>query len=84
MTLFLETDRLILKTPQLSDIDNLVALRSDVEVMQYTGEGAAQTKEQIEEYLNFAVSYFHKHGMGFCLVFEKNSGSFVGEAGVSS
>lgn len=82
MSIFLETERLILKTPELSDLDNLVALRSDLEVMQYTGEGASQTKEQVKEYLNFAISYFNKHGMGFCLIFEKESGQFIGEAGL--
>ena len=50
--------------------------------MKYTGEGGAQTKEQVQDYLNFALSYQKKHGMGFCLVFEKESSSFVGEAGL--
>jgi RimJ/RimL family protein N-acetyltransferase len=82
MSVFLETERLILKKPELSDIAYLVALRSDFEVMQYTGEGEAQTEEQVKEYLNFAIAYKKKHGMGFCLVFEKETGKFVGEAGL--
>lgn len=81
-TTFLETKRLMLKIPKLSNMDNLVPLRADIEVMQYTGEGTVQTKKQVEEYLNFVISYFEKHGMGFFLVFEKESGSFVGEAGL--
>src|SRR3990167_7682419 len=83
MTIFLETERLVLKTPELSDLDKLVTLRSDNEVMQYTGEGGAQTKEQVKEYLDFAISYLNKHGMGLCLVFEKESGTFIGEAGLN-
>jgi RimJ/RimL family protein N-acetyltransferase len=82
MRVFLETKRLMLKTPELSDIDNLVALRSDHEVMKHTGEGSAQTEEQVREYLNFAISYQKKHGMGFYLVFEKGNGEFIGEAGL--
>ncbi|CAM2773341.1 GNAT family N-acetyltransferase [Legionella worsleiensis] len=82
MSIFLETKRLVLRAPELSDLDELVTLRSDFEVMKYTGEGGAQTKEQVEDYLNFALSYQKKHGMGFYLVFEKESGSFVGEAGL--
>lgn len=65
MTIFLETKRLILKTPDLSDLDRLVALRSDHSVMQYTGEGGAQTKEEVKAYLDFSISYFNKHGLGF-------------------
>jgi RimJ/RimL family protein N-acetyltransferase len=81
-TISLETERLILKKLELSDISNLVPLRADIEVMHYTGEGAVQTRKQVEEYLNFIISYFEKYGLGFYLVFEKESGSFIGEAGL--
>ena len=43
MSIFLETKRLLLKTPELTDLDKLVALRSNFEVMKYTGEGGPQT-----------------------------------------
>jgi len=82
MGIFLETKRLILKTNELSDLAMLIALRSDFEVMKNTGYGVTQTKEQVKEYLDFAISYQEKHRMGFCLVFEKESGSFIGEAGL--
>lgn len=36
MSIFLETRRLILKTPELSDLDDLIALRTDPDVMRYT------------------------------------------------
>ncbi|HCJ1159129.1 TPA: GNAT family N-acetyltransferase [Legionella pneumophila] len=82
MGIFLETKRLILKRVELSDLDLLVALRSDLEVMENTGYGGTQTIEEVREYLDFAIPYQEKHGMGFCLVFEKESGNFVGEAGL--
>lgn len=82
MSIFLETNRLFLKTPEVADLEKLVALRSNFEVMKYTGEGGAQTKDQVQDYLNFALSYQKKHGLGFYLVFEKDSGSFIGEAGL--
>jgi RimJ/RimL family protein N-acetyltransferase len=79
MGIFLETKRLILKTTELSDLDMLIALRSDFEVMKHTGYGVTQTKEQVKEYLDFAISYQEKHGMGFCLVFEKKAGALSGK-----
>ncbi|KTD56741.1 multifunctional nucleotidyltransferase/glutamate rich protein GrpB/ribosomal protein alanine acetyltransferase [Legionella santicrucis] len=82
MYIFLETERLILRAPALSDLDELVELRSDFDVMRYTGEGGAQTKEQVLDYLNFVLSYRKKFDLGFNLVFEKEGGSFVGEAGL--
>ncbi|HFE8549046.1 TPA: GNAT family N-acetyltransferase, partial [Legionella pneumophila] len=77
MGIFLETKRLILKRVELSDLDLLVALRSDLEVMENTGYGGTQTIEEVSEYLDFAIPYQEKHGMGFCLVFEKESRNFV-------
>jgi len=82
MHIFLETKRLILKTPELSDFNILLVLRSDPDVMEYTGYGEKQTADQVREYLNFAIVYENRHGMGFCLVFEKNSHEFIGEAGI--
>jgi RimJ/RimL family protein N-acetyltransferase len=35
MSIFLETKRLVLRAPELSDLDELVTLRSDFEVMRY-------------------------------------------------
>lgn len=37
MSILFETQRLILKTSELSDLDSLLALRSDPEVMKYIG-----------------------------------------------
>lgn len=84
MSVVLETERLILKVPQLLDLEKPTELRADSEVMKYTGEGGAQTKERVQDYLNFVIAYQKKHGMGFYLVFEKESGDFVGEAGIFS
>jgi GrpB-like predicted nucleotidyltransferase (UPF0157 family)/GNAT superfamily N-acetyltransferase len=81
MSIFLETERLILKTPELSDLDNLVVLRSDPDVMKYTGDDV-QEKEEVKEALDFFISYYDKHGMGFFSVFEKETGSFIGQAGL--
>lgn len=82
MTIFLDTPRLILKAPELSDFDNLLALRTDPDVMKYIGDGSIQTKAQVQEFLTKAMSYQKKYGFGFCSVFEKDSGEFVGQAGI--
>src|SRR5579863_7500440 len=82
MTIFLETKRLILKTPELSDLDNLVALRSDLDVMKYIGTGAAETREQVKEFIARADSYLEKYGIAFCSVFKKKTGDFIGQAGL--
>jgi RimJ/RimL family protein N-acetyltransferase len=82
MNIFLETERLILRLPSWSDLDNLVALRSDPDVMKYIGDGSTHTKAQVEGFLSFAIPYQEKYGFGFCCVFEKETGEFVGQAGL--
>jgi RimJ/RimL family protein N-acetyltransferase len=72
MSVFLETARLILKITELSDLDNLIALRSDSDVMKYIGDGAIQTAEQVKKFLSMAIPYQEKQGMGFCSVFKKS------------
>src|SRR5579871_3947016 len=82
MSIFLETKRLILKTTELSDLDKLIVLRSDPEVMKYIGDGTVHTEEQVKRFLSMAIPYQEKHGIGFCMVYEKESGSFIGQAGL--
>lgn len=82
MTIFLETKRLILKQHELADFDNLLALRSDPDVMKYIGDGSTHTEEQVKRFLNTTIPYQEKHGIGFCSVFEKESGNFIGQAGL--
>ncbi len=82
MEIFLETERLILRLPTWSDLDNLIRLRSDPEVMKYIGDGNPHTKAKVEHFLSIAIPYQEKYGFGFCLVFEKETGEFIGQAGI--
>jgi len=79
--IMLETKRLILKLTNTSDLDHLSALRADPEVMRYTTTGV-QTRAQVQEWISYSDAYFQKHGLDFFCVFEKESGDFVGQAGL--
>lgn len=46
MTIFLETKRLIIKAPDLKDIDKIYMLDSDPEVMRCIGNGPPRSKEE--------------------------------------
>ena len=82
MNIFLETERLILRLPSWSNLDNLVILRSDPAVMKYIGDGSIHTKAQVERFLNMAIPYQEKYGFGFCSVFKKETNEFIGQAGL--
>ena len=78
--IFLETERLRLYLPSRVDFDLILALRSDPDVMAFIGE--PHTREDVERFFEIALPYQEKHGFGFCSVFEKESGEFVGQAGL--
>ena len=61
----LETERLILQVPQLTDLDDLIALRTDPDVMrciggfgQAFGTGVIQKVEEITHQLSLTQAYF--------------------------
>lgn len=81
MDKFLETKRTIIKLASISDFDNILALRSDPQVQQYTTQPVA-TKKDIQRFLDFAIPYQNKHGHGMASVFEKSTGNFIGQAGI--
>ncbi|CAN5304881.1 hypothetical protein BH10PSE19_BH10PSE19_10500 [soil metagenome] len=82
MSIILETKRLILKTIALSHFEDLFALRSDPEVMKYIGDGSIQTKEEVENFIKCGAGYYEKYGLDFFSVYEKETGKFVGQAGL--
>lgn len=83
MKIALETKRLVLKFLGTSDLENLIALRSDPDVMKYISDGSVHTAEQVKDFLfNLAIPYQEKHCIGFFAVFEKESGHFIGQAGL--
>jgi RimJ/RimL family protein N-acetyltransferase/predicted acetyltransferase len=82
MNIILETKRLILKQPTLSDYDELLQLRTDDQVMQYIGNGNIQTENQVKEFIENAKPYSDEYGLGFYSVFEKETNNFVGQAGL--
>lgn len=81
MSIFLETKRLIINTPELSDFDNLYILQSDPDVMRFIGHGV-RTKEVVAESLQVAIHHQQKHGFSLGNVYEKETGTFVGRAGL--
>ncbi|SRR5579883_100415 len=81
MSIFLETKRLIIKTPEATDFDNLYALQADADVMQYIGQGV-RTPAEIKNGLEKAILHQKKHGFSLGCVVEKESGIFVGRAGL--
>ena len=78
---FIETPRLLVKPPSEIDFEAYYGLLSDPEVMRYIGKGI-RTREEARENLESQMNHFNKHGFGLWFVYEKQTGLFVGRAGL--
>jgi len=80
MTIFIETERTVIKVPVLNDVTYWSSLHSDHDVMEYMG--GIKTKEVVQAWLEADIQHFKKHGFGMGSVFERNSNEFIGKAGL--
>ena len=76
----IKTKRLGLRPFQQSDIDYLVELNSDPDVRQFFPDGT-QNREQTEARMNDFISYYKEKGLPCFVMFEIESGEFVGRCG---
>lgn len=81
MTIVLETQRLTLKTSTTENFSNVFSLLSDPEVMRYVGNGP-RTENEIQIGLDKMIKHQEKYGFSFCDIFKKDSGEFIGRAGL--
>lgn len=65
----------------MEDLDNLYAMQTDADVMKYIGQGV-RTQTEVMDGLEKAIAHQEKHGFSLGCVFEKESGLFVGRAGL--
>ena len=59
-----------------------MVLLSDKEVVKFLGNGQVKTEQEVHEFLTKNIAHYQQHG--FCLfdIFEKESGQFIGDAGL--
>ncbi len=79
----LETARLLLREYILSDADNYFKLKSCPEVWKYSTNSVITDKEASTRDLA-VISSYSKSGSGFCALILKETGEYIGEAGVLS
>jgi RimJ/RimL family protein N-acetyltransferase len=76
----IKTKRLGLRPFQQSDIDYLAELNSDSDVRQFFPDGT-QNREQTEARMNDFISYYKEKGLPCFVMFDLESGEFVGRCG---
>ena len=83
MTHRIETERLILRPFTLDDIEPSYQMNLDPEVTKYTGDGGVVSREAIDYRIKTHVfGDYQKHGFGRFAVELKETGNFIGFAGL--
>jgi RimJ/RimL family protein N-acetyltransferase len=79
MTVTLSTPRLILRAPQVADLDGWAELDADVEATRFIG--GVVTREQSLEGLRAAIEMWRRKGCGLFSVFDSQTGQWIGRTG---
>ncbi|MEO1746520.1 MAG: GNAT family N-acetyltransferase [Pseudomonadota bacterium] len=75
----LETERLILRGFEESDLDAMAAMYADADNMRFIG--GAQPVHEVWRRIAASIGHWAMRGFGFMAVVEKSSGDFVGQCG---
>lgn len=82
MTIFAETDRLILREIIPIDAKGMFELDSDPEVHRFLGNKPLNTINESREIIDFIRQQYRDFGIGRWAVIEKHTGDFIGWAGL--
>ena len=77
----LETDRLVLRMFGNDDLDAYYAICSDLEVMEFIGQGKAMTRLDTWRQIAVMLGHWQLRGYGSWAIEEKASGKLVGRVG---
>jgi RimJ/RimL family protein N-acetyltransferase len=76
----LETQRLLLRVPEPSDLDGYAAVFGDPEVVRFLGMGR-QTREESAAAIERMLRHWERHGIGLFSVVRKSDERLLGRAG---
>src|SRR4051812_29243148 len=82
MKIIIETERLILREILPTDIDGFFELDCDPEVHRYLGNKPVKEKEQIIDVIKSIRQQYLDNGIGRWAIMHKQTGSFIGWAGL--
>jgi [ribosomal protein S5]-alanine N-acetyltransferase len=80
----IETPRLLIRVPELEDVDQLMAVMGDSDAMQYIGDGTTRPRDEVAAGQEAKQRYLVEHGFTMFTVVEKSSGDVVGDCGLGT
>ncbi|SCY45940.1 GNAT family N-acetyltransferase [Alkaliphilus peptidifermentans] len=78
----LETERLIMREFDESDLCEYIELISDENVYKWLGNRKQKTSEEARNTINYFIKEFSKNGIGVFAVISKESKKLIGQVGV--
>jgi ribosomal-protein-alanine N-acetyltransferase len=77
----LETERLVLRRMDMSDVDDLMGIFSDPVAMRYYP--ATKSRAEAEEWVRWTLGSYRDHGFGQWVAVLKITGEFAGQCGLT-
>ncbi len=77
-----QSERLIYRKFEFTDLETLVEMRSDEDVMKYIGGRRMQNPESLRERLKFYISCYSEPGMGLRAMLWKENNKMIGWSGL--
>ena len=77
----LETERMVLRRMETSDVDNLMGIFSDPVAMR--SYPATKSRAEAEEWVRWTLGSYRDHGFGLWVAMLKDSGEFAGQCGLT-
>jgi RimJ/RimL family protein N-acetyltransferase len=76
----LETERLVLRKPELGDLDGYAELWGDPEVVRFLS-GSTLPRDEVPAAIERMLGHWERHGVGLFSVLRKEDGRLVGRVG---
>ncbi|WP_212006523.1 GNAT family N-acetyltransferase [Chitinophaga sp. HK235] len=76
-----ETERLLIREVEVTDFDNLFAICSNEELMQFVGDGIL-SKELTQKWIAISIENYDSKGFGMSAVIHKSNNRFIGYCGI--
>jgi len=77
----LETERMVLRRMEKSDVENFMGIFSDPLAMRYYP--ATKSRDEVEEWVRWTLGSYRDHGFGLWVAVLKDSGEFAGQCGLT-
>lgn len=81
--IIIETDRLILRAFEESDLDEYAKMMGNKNVYQWLGNRKERSREDAKKLIHYFIGEFKENGIGVLAVISKESGKLIGQAGVN-